>query len=1009
MKYQYLITRIISEFIFPKLVSSQRTIIIRCVLRVVNELDKFIKLYTIYDQLTIEAYRDIYVIVNMIMPFIEESQKSKLTDLSEIPDKFTNLRYNLGADYVYGFKDIIKSTDYLVNITIPKVINKLYVNWLDIFPDMDNNNGFNSVIKFAPKIRDKKDKNILYEFIQNNITKDFQKWKDAVFFFLSSDSDRKTYSDMGSSFIEMKNLKENTYHNWFEAETFNWLSQIHFFNHFLANRVIFLTAGTGVGKSTHIPKLAMYTLMAFEDVKEPKLIVTQPRQFPAEGVPSYISMHMGIPIKKFKEKYDDLLLDDDASKNKKQSDFYIQYQHGGRQHLTTFKKAKHRTIKYVTDQLLFNELIGNPALLDENNETIYDVIMIDEAHEHNIRMDMILTILKKTLQLNSKIRVVIISATMEDDEARYRQFYNSIKDPFPEIDRRLHIANPLQKNRFVIKEHFEKKPVADYIEAGIAKIQYILKTSQKGDILFFLTGSNDINLVAEKLNSETPKYVIALPLYAELETERQNYAKDSLPKEVPMDRKTATLPLHEQINNSLGKYTRKIVLATSIAEASVTIKNLVYVIDIGFSKSSIYNPDIKLATLKAVPISMSSHTQRRGRAGRVSDGEAYYLYTHADIKDSKIIADIKITDLSNDVFQLLKNEEDSENGFDKTTIYDAGGLFHIVHPEDDRNERNLEGIFINEIENSDNKLIDDAFEHLEQLKLIDSKGIRTDLGIFMLQLNSLTKLTISQKLAIIYSLQCNYSKYIIPILSFVERSSYKKFFTNPIRGLLKFGNPFGDHITILKIFYSYQKKYSNLFINMYSKKSIDEYRNYYQYLDSTESDKFEKTLINIIIKYCRKYGITYKIEKSLILSGYLNKIIEKEIKLIESWCLNNYIDPVMMTKYLENYTMFLYYSQTIQTELNKFNLLKYKLKSHKIYRNIIQILEDSSPRNVGFVGNDGIYKTKYNVLLDIPTKYDDKKYKTIPLTSYKSKSKKIFYSNIRDFGETTQIDHVSKS
>ena len=128
-----------------------------------------------------------------------------------------------------------------------------------------------------------------------------------------------------------------------------------------------------------------------------KIIVTQPRQIPASDVPTYISKHFGLSIKNYKEKFDDKNISEEDKKTKDISDYYIQFQHGDDKHTKKFKKKekKHRFIKYETDQLLINELIENPRLWDdEQNDTLYDIIMIDEAHEHNIRMDMMLTLIK---------------------------------------------------------------------------------------------------------------------------------------------------------------------------------------------------------------------------------------------------------------------------------------------------------------------------------------------------------------------------------------------------------------------------------------------------------------------------------------------------------------------------------------------------------------------------------------------------------------------------------------
>ena len=982
MKFYNLINRVISNYIFPNMITRDKYIITKCVNQVVEAIDKHINLYTIYNQLSINSYKDIYIIVNMIIPFIDEVDKKNVKRLEEIPTKFTNLRYNLGNDYKFGSQDIIKTTNYLIQQTIPKTIHKLYVNWIDIYPDLSKNDGFHSKIKFVPKIQHQTNKDKIYLHVEQTIKANINKYNNATYFFLNSDKNPTTYKDT-PLLTQFTNLKNNPTQNWFNSETFYWLSQIHFFNHFLASRVIYLTAGTGVGKSTHIPKLAMYALMAFEDIKEPKIIVTQPRQIPAQDVPEYISTHMGISIKEYKK------LNEIDNVTNKQQPFYIQFQHGDGSHIESNKNTTHRTIKYVTDQLLFNAMMENPSLLDENGNTLYDIIMIDEAHEHNIRMDMILSLAKKTLQLNNQIRLMIISATMEDDEPRYRQFYNDIPElniPMNLIDRRLHIANPLQKNKFKIKEFYEKTPVQDYIQSGIDKINYILKTSYSGDILFFLPGKKEINEVCEQLNKELPEYVITLPLYADLEEQRKKYAKDSAPKDILVSRDTILNPYLEQTAIVSPKYTRKIVIATDIAEASITIDTLVYVIDIGFSKSNIYDPIKKLSVLKSMPISMSSHTQRRGRAGRVADGEAYFLYTRDDIKDSKIMANIKISDLSNDIFQLLKSDPDSA-GIEKTIIQDLEGSFHIIHPEDNHldpsKKRSDNGLFETQLSEKDNIHINDAFEHLEELKLITTNGYYTDLGKFILTLKLLTKISLQDKIALTYSIQCNYIKYIIPIIAFTQYSKFKTFFTDPQKGLYIFGNPYGDHITILNIYFKYIKRFPDLFINYYSEQSNN----------LLSEDKKLKSNN----KYFRRYR-----------TNDITFIIQKELDIIQKWCKMNYINPIMLIKYLDTIVLFLYYKTEIDNLLTNYTLKKYSTNSSNINYNIIKLLRDSHPRNIGIVNNNGIYQTKYGVILNLQTLFLPETRTKMSLTTYKGYSNKIYFSNIQDFEESVVIEYISK-
>ena len=1012
MGYTDLVNNVISTKIFPRLLSSERSVIIRCVIRIIESIENHLNPDLLYNQLLVDDNKDVYILVNMIVPFIEESEKPKLKYLSEIPTKFTNLAYNLGEKYQYSSVDLIRATDYLVNETIPKVIHKLYINWIDIFPDLKNNDGFHSIVNFIPDIRKIKTENpsnydeILYNTIETNINNKMDQWKTAIYYFMSTTHKKTTYDKLtgkNNLLVQYSDLKNNTKQNWFNAETFYWLSQIHFFNHLLSNRIIYMTAGTGVGKSTHIPKLALYALMAFEDIKEPKIIVTQPRQNPAQNVPGYISRHMGISIEDFKIK-----------EKKDESPYYIQFKHGDDQHMGTSKS--HRTIKYVTDQLLFNELLENESLLNENGETLYDIIMIDEAHEHNIRMDLILSVVKKTLELNNKIRLMIISATMEDDEARYRQFFNSIEDKSDEnsiykfnsnIDRRLHIANPLEKNRFQITEHFEKEPVEDYTQSGIIKIHTILKEGTKGDILFFLTGQGPITKVCDQLNNETSSNIIALPLYTSLDKEAQDLAIKSHPKDVPISKKTATLPYKEQVHDSLGKYTRKIILATTIAEASVTIENLKYVIDIGFSNAPYYDPVTKVQTITKVPISKSSHTQRRGRVGRICDGVAYYLYTKEDIMKNKIIASIKTDDLTGDILSLLKDNKNSDKGFEKKVLLDPNGEFYIIHPEDtDLNDRTNTGLFKQPLLPEENIHLNDAFDHLDDLKLIDISGYYTDVGILLIKLNRFTKITIHNKLSIIYAIQYNLLDYIIPIIVFTSIITFERLFVDVYKGLKFFCKEHSDHMCILHIFTKFKIYANKLFICNYNKKIIAKELNEYLKTNDSNSKKQISDLLKKINPYFKRFHIQNKDETTL--NENIEKLIEREVKLIEPWCKQYYINSTILTQFMTAYQEYRY-NVTEIIEIYKSKPLKrsFKYNSLDLYSKILQILKDSNPRNIGFVNSDGIYQTQYDVPLSIKTAYIKELRKVIPNTCYNKNSRNIFFSKIEEKDDETTIEFVS--
>ncbi|CAB4406529.1 unnamed protein product [Rhizophagus irregularis] len=327
---------------------------------------------------------------------------------------------------------------------------------------------------------------------------------------------------------------------------------------------------TGCGKSTQLPQ---YLHEAGWTVGGRIVACTQPRRVAAVTVADRVASEMNVKLGnevgysiRFEECYDPNLT----------------------------------SIKYMTDGMLFRETFLDPLL------TQYSVIMIDEAHERSLYTDLLLGILKKIQKRRPELRLIISSATL-DAEAFY-EFYNtnttndSTKDNVSIIS--------LEGRMFPVDIHYLEEPCQDYVETAIQTAFDIHVKEPPGDILIFLTGRDEIDkTVGEIFQRATtlPRSAMKikpLPIYAGLPSEQQ-------------------LEIFEQTPQN----TRKVVVATNIAEASITIGGIVYVIDCGFVKLRAYNPKTGMESLTVVPISKASAQQRAGRAGRVMPGKAYRLYT----------------------------------------------------------------------------------------------------------------------------------------------------------------------------------------------------------------------------------------------------------------------------------------------------------------------------------------------------------------------------------------------
>ncbi|KAL1664258.1 pre-mRNA splicing factor [Schizophyllum commune] len=238
-------------------------------------------------------------------------------------------------------------------------------------------------------------------------------------------------------------------------------------------------------------------------------------------------------------------------------------------------------LKYMTDGMLLREFLTEPDLAG------YSALVIDEAHERTLSTDILFALVKDIARFRPELRILISSATM--DAEKFSEYFDGAPTFY---------GNP--------RSH----PEANYLHAAITTVFQIHTTQPKGDILVFLTGQDEIEACHENLQ-ETARALgnkiaelIICPIYANLPSDMQAKIFEPTPEGA-----------------------RKVVLATNIAETSITIDGVVFVIDPGFVKQNSYNPRTGMSSLIVVPCSRASANQRAGRAGRVGPGKAFRLYT----------------------------------------------------------------------------------------------------------------------------------------------------------------------------------------------------------------------------------------------------------------------------------------------------------------------------------------------------------------------------------------------
>jgi len=272
-------------------------------------------------------------------------------------------------------------------------------------------------------------------------------------------------------------------------------------------------------------------------------------------------------------------------------------------------------IKLVTDGILLSELQSDPML------SRYQVIIIDEAHERSLNIDFLLGFLKQLLKKRKELKVIVTSATI--DPQSFSRYFNHA--PIVTVEGR---TFPVE----VKYQPIEESSNSDSTDLEMMNIKFAVDSclsAPSGDILIFSHGEHEIKSISKFLKQQDYSNILILPLYARLSINEQ-----------------------QAIFKISGK--RKIVIATNVAETSLTIPNILFVIDLGTARVSRYSQRNKIQQLPVEKISKASAEQRKGRCGRVAPGICIRLYSENDfdLRQEFTQAEIKRTNLSSVVLRL---------------------------------------------------------------------------------------------------------------------------------------------------------------------------------------------------------------------------------------------------------------------------------------------------------------------------------------------------------------------
>ena len=348
------------------------------------------------------------------------------------------------------------------------------------------------------------------------------------------------------------------------------------------NQISIVQGETGSGKTTQLP------LMLSRKFPGARIVITQPRRVAAISLAKRVAAEYGCRLGEqvgYSVRFDAI-------------------------------KSLNTCILFMTDGMLLREFLNDSKL------SKYSILILDEVHERSLRTDVLLGLILNLINQSSRLKLVLMSATL--DKQKLTRF---LKAPITEIPGR----------SFHISTFYSSQKLKDPINSALITIFQIHQDYDKGDILVFLPGQEEI-LDLEKLVIETAKDlddghgpIIPIPFYAALSTESQSL-------------------VFEKAENGA----RKVILATNIAETSITIPGISFVIDTGLVKVKEYFPRLGVESLSVVPVSQASANQRKGRAGRTRAGTCFRLYTEQDfsILEKESTPEIKRVNISSMILLL---------------------------------------------------------------------------------------------------------------------------------------------------------------------------------------------------------------------------------------------------------------------------------------------------------------------------------------------------------------------